>query len=241
MPVLWARGKTQLLTGSSGKRDFSSTSGEPRAFLFLGACCPHAPRPCRRCGESSPRRSTSAATPRSSRRSSAASRRSTSARASVIEQWYPALEEHIEDILPKKSDLHVCKCTESRQVILDPSGEFIFFQCRSGPFIPTLRLLHRYPDILPKYQVDRGAIRFVLSGANIMSPGLTSTGGRMDDVPAESIIAVYAEGKEHALAIGVTTLSTETIRSENKGVAVENTHYLKDGLWLLRRHGEAAA
>ena len=161
-------------------------------------------------------------------------------RARVIEQ-YPALEEHIEDILPKKSDLHVCKCTESRQVILDPSGEFIFFQCRSGPFIPTLRLLHRYPDILPKYQVDRGAIRFVLSGANIMSPGLTSTGGRMDDVPAESIIAVYAEGKEHALAIGVTTLSTETIRSENKGVAVENTHYLKDGLWLLRRHGEAAA
>mmetsp|Transcript_38337 Transcript_38337/g.114814 ORF Transcript_38337/g.114814 Transcript_38337/m.114814 type:complete len:89 (-) Transcript_38337:44-310(-) len=74
-----------------------------------------------------------------------------------------------------------------------------------------------------------------------MSPGLTSAGGRMDDVPAESIIAVYAEGKEHALAIGVTTLSTETIRSENKGVAVENTHYLKDGLWLLRTEGVRGA
>jgi len=161
-------------------------------------------------------------------------------RAAIIDQ-YPALAEHIEDILPKKSDLLVCKCTENRQVILDPSGEFVFFQCRSGPFIPTLRLLHQYPDILPKYQVDRGAIRFVLSGANIMSPGLTSAGGRMDEVPAESIIAIYAEGKEHALAIGVTTLSTETIRSENKGIAVENTHYLKDGLYCLRRHGDAAS
>ena len=64
--------------------------------------------------------------------------------------------------------------------------------------------------------MDRGAIRFVLSGANIMSPGLTSAGGEMDDVPADSVIAVMAEGKEHALAIGVTTKSTEQIRSENK-------------------------
>ena len=56
----------------------------------------------------------------------------------------------------------------------------------------------------------------------------------MDDVPAESVIAIMAEGKEHALAIGVTTMSTEEIRTTNKGIAVENTHYLKDGLWSLR-------
>jgi len=119
-------------------------------------------------------------------------------------------------------------------MVLDQQNEFIFFQCRSGPFIPTLRFLHKYPDILPKYRVDRGAIRFVLSGANIMSPGLTSAGGAMDDVPAESVVAIMAEGKEHALAIGVTTMSTEEIRTNNKGIAVENTHYLKDGLWTLR-------
>ena len=76
--------------------------------------------------------------------------------------------------------------------------------------------------------------RFVLSGANIMAPGLTSAGGEMDDVPADSVIAIMAEGKEHALAIGVTTMSTEQIRTHNKGIAVENTHYLKDGLWSLR-------
>ena len=62
------------------------------------------------------------------------------------------------------------------------------------------------PDILPKFRVDRGAIRFVLSGANIMAPGLTSAGGEMDDVPAESVVAIMAEGKEHALAIGISTM-----------------------------------
>ncbi|KAL1528501.1 hypothetical protein AB1Y20_009844 [Prymnesium parvum] len=154
-------------------------------------------------------------------------------RAQVLEQ-YPALEPFIEDIFPKKEPLVMCKCKDYLQLVLDQEHEIIFFQCRNGPFIPSLRFLHKYPDILPKYRVDRGAIRFVLSGANIMAPGLTSAGGSMDDVPAESVIAVMAEGKEHALAIGVTTMSTEQIRTNNKGIAVENTHYLKDGLWSLR-------
>jgi len=29
-------------------------------------------------------------------------------------------------------------------------------------------------------QVDRGAIKFVLSGANIMCPGMTSKGGKLE-------------------------------------------------------------
>lgn len=66
------------------------------------------------------------------------------------------------------------------------------------------------PDLLPKLQVDRGAIKFVLSGANIMCPGLTSKGARMDvDLPEESMVAIMAEGKENALAIGWLKMSTE--------------------------------
>lgn len=58
-------------------------------------------------------------------------------------------------------------------------------------------------------QVDRGAIRFVLSGANIMCPGLTSPGASMTPVEKGRVVAVMAEGKQHALAVGVTALSTE--------------------------------
>ena len=43
-------------------------------------------------------------------------------------------------------------------------------------------------------QVDKGAIRFILSGANIMCPGLTSPGANMIDAEADEIVAVYAEG-----------------------------------------------
>ena len=43
----------------------------------------------------------------------------------------------------KKDSLIVCKCQNYLQVLLDPKGEFIFFQCRQGPYIPTLRFLHK--------------------------------------------------------------------------------------------------
>jgi PUA domain protein len=76
-------------------------------------------------------------------------------------------------------------------------------------YIPTLRTLHRYPDILPKLQVDRGAVKFVLGGANIFCKGLTSEGARMDTVEADTICAIMAEGKTHALAIGLTKMSSE--------------------------------
>lgn len=52
-------------------------------------------------------------------------------------------------------------------------------------------------------------------------------------VAARSSQGIFAEGKEHALAIGVTMTSTQEIRDSNKGVSVENTHYLNDGLWHL--------
>ncbi len=58
-------------------------------------------------------------------------------------------------------------------------------------------------------QVDKGAIRFVLSGANIMSPGLTSPGGKMTQCDKNQIVAIMAEGKQHALAIGVTKMTTD--------------------------------
>jgi len=58
-------------------------------------------------------------------------------------------------------------------------NEVLFFQHFDEAYVPSLRLVHKCmsarflwlrvdPDAFPKIQVDRGAIKFVLSGANIM-------------------------------------------------------------------------
>lgn len=132
--------------------------------------------------------------------------------------------------------------------------EPLFFSTRDGGWFPTLRTLHKYPDMMPRLRADQGAIKFVLSGANIMCPGLTSPGATIHDevrlrgvgaedgrgeapspaaararatgwrrpirsacpvsptqVDAGTPVALYAEGKEHAMAIGFTTLSTAEV------------------------------
>ncbi|CAK9231986.1 unnamed protein product [Sphagnum jensenii] len=151
-------------------------------------------------------------------------------RQSIADE-YPDLEPLLEDMLPKKAPLIVAKCQNHINLVV-VNNVPLFFNVRDGPYMPTLRLLHQYPGIMKMFRVDRGAIKFVLSGANIMCPGLTSAGGALDEeVIADAPVAIMAEGKQHALAIGYTKMSAQDIRSINKGIGVDNMHYLNDGLW----------
>ncbi|KAM5539070.1 hypothetical protein V8D89_007293 [Ganoderma adspersum] len=158
-----------------------------------------------------------------------------SIRSGILAQWRIS-PETFEQIWPKKEPLTLVKCRE-HIAIYTLHGEPLFFQHFDGPFFPTLRLLHKYPFILPTVKVDRGAIRFLLAGAHMMCPGFTSAGGSLppaDQVlPANTPVAIHAEGKEHATGIGLTKLGTEEIKSVNKGVGVETVTYLGDDLWQL--------
>ena len=129
----------------------------------------------------------------------------------------------------------------------------------TDPLSPHLRLIHRFPHCFPKLRIDRGAIRFVLSGATLMAPGLTSTGGRLPggdepdaadwgkkdavdgnaegegkDMEAGEPVVIMAEGKEEACAVGLLAMGTKECREKGKGPVVEDAHYLGDGLWKLQ-------
>jgi PUA domain protein len=159
-----------------------------------------------------------------------------SAQRSIISQiveLYPSLEGNIEEILPKKAML-LGKGQDGMQLLI-VNSEIVFYCPRDGVFMPSLRLLHKYPNMMQKMQVDKGAIRFILGGANIMCPGFTSPGGNITvPVEVEQPVAIYAEGKVHALAVGVTKMSTNDIKTIGKGIAVETIHYLMDGLWMTK-------
>ncbi|KAF8447925.1 hypothetical protein L210DRAFT_701897 [Boletus edulis BED1] len=157
-------------------------------------------------------------------------------RAAVLAQWQ-LQPETLEQIWPKKESLTHVKCREHISIYTVNSEPF-FFQYFDGPFYPTLRLLHKYPFLLPKVGIDRGAIRFLLAGAHMMCPGLTSAGGYLPpaehQVPANTLVAIHAEGKEHAVAVGMTKLSTEEMRKVNKGTGVEIATHLGDDLWAIQ-------
>ncbi|KAF2265448.1 translation machinery-associated protein-like protein [Lojkania enalia] len=171
-------------------------------------------------------------------------------RAKVLDQ-YPLLEPYIEDIMPKKEQLDLVKLPD--RVSLYALGSTpLFFQHMDDPLLPHLTLIHRYPTLFHRLRVDRGAIRFVLSGATLMVPGLTSPGGRLpSDTPDKggqvseegrygteelepgTVVVIEAEGKENACFVGTLKMGTAEMKKVKKGQACEGGHYLGDGLWSL--------
>ncbi|KAF1975044.1 translation machinery-associated protein 20 [Bimuria novae-zelandiae CBS 107.79] len=158
---------------------------------------------------------------------------------------YPLLEPYIEDILPKKEQLDLVKLPD-RVSLYVLNGTPLFFQHMDDALLPHLALVHRYPNAFSRLRIDRGAIRFVLSGATLMAPGLTSPGGRLPGDPADTEgrygkedlepgtpVVIEAEGKDTACMVGVLKMGTGEMKKVKKGQACEAGHYLGDGLWTL--------
>jgi len=151
----------------------------------------------------------------------------------AVQTQYPMLSaDELEEILPKKEGLTAVRC-QGHITLIVVSKAPVFFQERDGPYFPTLRLLHKYPFLLPRMQCDIGGCKFVVSGANVMCPGLTHpTGGHVvPSLPVGTLVQVGIEGKQHAAAIGTLLMSSDDIVKLNKGHAVESVHCLCDGLW----------
>lgn len=153
------------------------------------------------------------------------------ARTKITEQM-PSIQPYIDDFFPKKEKTSLVKCSGHISIIATAGGTPLFFQTRDGPYIPTLRTLHKYPFLLPILRVDRGAIKHVINGADVMVPGLRSERAVIEnEVEKDRVVAVYAESKQHAIAVGITKMSTAQMRLNDKGVAIENVHHISDGLW----------
>ncbi|KFG86677.1 translation machinery-associated protein 20 [Metarhizium anisopliae] len=172
---------------------------------------------------------------------------------------YPLLTPHIDEILPKKASLASMKLPDRNTLYVLDAEPLFYQQDNAAAIMPHLRLVHRFPQGFPTIRIDRGAIRFVLMGATLMAPGLTSKGGRL---PVEGAAArledgremdqgvdadgrwsrelhkgepvvIMAEGKEEACAVGTLVCGTDEVKAKGKGPVVEDAHFLGDGLWKL--------
>ncbi|WFD38243.1 translation machinery-associated protein 20 [Malassezia japonica] len=169
-------------------------------------------------------------------------------RTKLLEQYEDTLGANdgalLEQIMPKKEPMTVVKFKREHVQIVLSKGLPVFFQHYDGPYLPTLHVLHQYPALLPWIQVDRGAIKFLLSGANVMSPGLTSAGGHLPDasngekpLAKGTPVAIRSQGKQHEVSVGVLLLGTDEIKTQGKGNAVDNVHYLGDDLYAACSRG----
>ena len=131
--------------------------------------------------------------------------------------------------LDEKTKLEEGVLDDGSRVIL-VEGEIIFFET-DGVLFPTLRALLSEVVRIPRVTVDMGAVKFVVNGADIMRPGITHI---EDGIKTGSIVAIVDERHGKPLAVGVSKMSSEGLRSAVSGKVIQSIHHVGDKLWEFK-------
>ena len=109
-------------------------------------------------------------------------------------------------------------------ILLDGNLDIIILD--NTPFL-TLNGINKFRPSRRYVNVDRGAVPFVLNGADIMAPGIVGA-----DYTIEEGDLVWIQNPEGTgIAIGYALLKGSEMVKTHKGKAVQTIHHLGDELW----------
>ena len=109
-------------------------------------------------------------------------------------------------------------------------GDFLFGE-RGGVVFPlVVESNGEVLDRLGVVVVDRGAVPRIVSGADVMRPGVVEVVG---DFSAGSVVVVRDEVHKKPVAVGRALYDADVIRGMERGRVVENLHYVDDRFWKL--------
>lgn len=111
-------------------------------------------------------------------------------------------------------------------VIID--SKVLLFQV-NGVYFPTVRGVLELGLRKNVVKVDAGAVRFVVNGADIMCPGITSAD---PNIKPDDPVIIVEETHDKPLAIGISLMMGDEMAA-NSGKAVKSVHHVGDKLWNL--------
>lgn len=136
----------------------------------------------------------------------------------IISQW------KIE--LPKIKNLKIYEFDDG-QMIFGENLTAIKIGQNYLPFLSDSITLAKFPSVM----VDMGAVKFMCNGANVMRPGIRSFG----EFEKGQIVCIIEESQKKALAVGRTLVSSAEMAAMNKGIVIENLHYISDKYWEIKK------
>ena len=110
--------------------------------------------------------------------------------------------------------------------VLYKEGEKFLILDSNGDYLPHLKSIPQ--DKYKAVYVDRGAIPFIIKGADLMRPGiqLIEQGFERDEV-----IMIKDEEHKKLLALGFTMYNSQDLESQKKGKVVKVYHYFNDNFF----------
>ena len=126
--------------------------------------------------------------------------------------------------IPKIKQIKSFELNSDTEIFSSATFILVRNQGKLFPFLQDSKTLTSLPEIV----VDKGAIPFVCKGANIMRPGIKQIN---DSFLKDSIVVISEEIHSKNLAIGKTLHSSEELLTLDKGMVIENLHYVGDYVW----------
>jgi len=127
----------------------------------------------------------------------------------------------------KKDVYEDVKTKEQRMLLINRKPSFFYLDDKA---IPTLHLLTE-AKILKTVTVDKGAIKFVVNGADIMRAGIVDIDPTIDK---DELIAVKEETHGKELAVGMALYSGEDMDKMTSGKVVKNIHFIGDKIYNFK-------
>jgi PUA domain protein len=116
---------------------------------------------------------------------------------------------------------------EFKVIFADGKQMFIEYD---GRIFPTVRgALERLPQT-HIVTVDMGAVKFVVNGADVMSPGIVDADS---SIQKDDLVVIVEETHKKPLAIGRALISGDEMAAAGSGKAIKSLSYVGDTLWGL--------
>ncbi len=130
-------------------------------------------------------------------------------------------------MLKPKSKVEILETDLEDIILID--GSPMIMMIDNEPF-PTVKGALEL-DIQSRYVVvDMGAVKFVIKGADIMSPGITDAD---PNIKEGDLVIIIDETHRKPLATGRSLISGLEMVENREGKAVKSIHHIGDDLWNL--------
>ena len=127
------------------------------------------------------------------------------------------------------ADSNFEKLTTDEYTLILVGGKPLIFEIE-GQLFPTVRGALELGLKQRLVVVDKGAVRFVSKGADIMSPGIVDAD---PEIKEGDLVIIVEETHGKALAIGRALMDGAVMGQADSGKAIKSVTYVGDKLWNL--------
>ena len=134
-----------------------------------------------------------------------------------------------DNMIPKKAKVEVVEMNKDVKLIL-VEKEPLILEYNKRYFLTVKGALKLEKIDKNFVVVDKGAIPYIVNGADVMRPGVVDYD---KNIKKDDFVIIIDENHKKPIAIGISLWNSNDFEKNEKGRCIKNIHYVGDKIWKL--------